>query len=124
MVSQGQMDFYQNDIKEIIYEADETLDLDKSRIEHARNFLTNIGILKSDKKRIDIDPSIGLVYEPFSKAIEKYNFLIGTKKGQDEMRSIFELPFNHRQGFNIRHEIVQKSLRHEFLKPAKPKQAE
>lgn len=124
MVNQGHLNFYQNDIKEIIYEADETLDLDRSKIDKAKTFLTNNGILTKDGNEISINPTIGLIYEPYLRAIDKYNSLIGTQKGQEEMKSIFEFPFNHRQGFNIRHEIVQKTLKHEFLKPAKPKQAE
>lgn len=119
MVAQGHTDFYQTDFQEIINEADQSLDASTNQIKYVRKFLTNIGILKNNRKRIEIDPSLGQVYEPFLESIGRYNFLIGTKDGQNEMRSIFALPFNHRQGFNLRHEFTHKVLRHEFTRPAK-----
>jgi hypothetical protein len=123
MVANGQMKFFQEDMREIIYEANQKINPQSIQLANVRNSLTYAGVLSNNDERIiEIDPKFGLINEPFIKAINRYNFLIGTKEGQDELRSVFALPFNHRQGFNIRHEYVQKTLKHEFAKPVKPKE--
>lgn len=119
--SDGENEFKLSDTRDLIDEADDTLEYDNSHLSTSKKNLFRTGMLEvyPVKKGVyEINHNLGLLYEPFRKAIVTYNNLIGTQKGQDYLKSTFKHPFNHRDGWNIRHTLLTKTLKNEFAKPS------